>query len=219
MGINRPIETIPNAVDTADLSDAADRVELERRYPRLRNKRIILSLGRLCPIKGLKHLLDAFALVIRRFDDTILVIAGPDENSYQKQLRSHARALGLNGEVLFTGRVEGPPKVGLLRSAKVLAMPSDSESFGLSAAEAAACATPVVLTADCGIAPFLTKANAALTVSQQPDRIAQALNTLLADENLRLAMGQNARRLIETEFSWKKAAQRTDALLSDLISQ
>ncbi|NIA06535.1 MAG: glycosyltransferase [Actinobacteria bacterium] len=217
LGFRKRIEVIPNAVDTASLSDGLTRPELDQRYPQLRGKQITLSLGRLCPIKGLRHLIDAFSLIKQRFDQVVLVIAGPEEHGYKGKLQTHARSLGLNGSVLFTGRVQGRNKVGLLRSAKVLAMPSDSESFGMSAAEAAACGTPVVLTPQCGIAPFLTGAQAGITVSQQPAQIADAINTLLADDDLSLTMGQNGRQLIQDEFSWPKVAKRTDALLSELV--
>ena len=98
----------------------------------------------------------------------------------------------------------------------MLAMPSDSECFGISAAEAAACGVPVVLTPQCGIAEHIAKEQAGIVVQQKADKIAQGIKDLLADEKLRLTMGQNGQRLIENEFRWKKAAKGTDELLSSL---
>ena len=217
LGINNRIEVIPNGVDISGLIDGASRAELQLRYKELENRHIILALGRLCPIKGLEHLLEAFSLVQRQFNQTVLVIAGPDENGYAGDLKKQAQALGLNGSVVFTGRVEGRDKVGLLRAAEVFAMPSDSESFGMSAAEAAACGLPVVLTPQCGIAPAIVQAQAGIAVSQEAEQIAQAINTLLADEQLRLSMGQNGRQLIGRDFSWQSTAKRTHELLRDLV--
>ena len=218
LGINRRIEVISNGVDMSGLDDGASRAELQQRFGEVMNERIILALGRLCPIKGLKHLIEAFAILQRQFSKSVLVIAGPDENGYQNELRKHSQALGLNGKVVFTGRVAGREKVGLLRAAKVLAMPSASESFGMSAAEAAACGIPVVLTEQCGIAQAMARARAGITVGQQAGQIAEAIKTLLADEKLRLSMGQAGRRLVESEFSWSKVAKRTEELISEVVN-
>ena len=219
MGSNRRIEVIPNAVDTASLSETLTRAELDQHYPQLTDKRIILSLGRLCPIKGLTHLLDAFSQLKKQFDNVALVIAGPDENGYLAQLQSQARRLDLNGSVLFTGRIQGREKVGLLRCSHVLAMPSDSESFGLSAAEAAACGVPIVLTRSCGFAEDAVRAGAGFAVNQDSCEIAKAIRMLLNDKELQKQMGRKGKRLVEDKYSWSTVAGKTDNLIKELIGQ
>lgn len=210
-------EIIPNGIDVNNLQAGCSRDELAQRFGKGLHGRVILALGRLCPIKGLDRLIEAFTLVSGKHGQSVLVLAGPDENGYKRKLQKQAQRLGINGRVVFTGRVDGPEKVGLLGVADMLAMPSGSENFGISAAEAAACRTPVVLTRQCGIAPALSEANAGIAVGQNPTDLAEAIDRLLADDDLRRQMGRNGQELIHTKFSWNHAAKRTEELVQELI--
>jgi len=124
-----------------------------------RNAKLILFLGRLVSKKSPDLILEAFSRWQRhssRSSDSLLVLAGPDENDgFRKALETTAANLGLNGGVLFTGPLYGQAKWAAYRDADLFVLPSVNENFGNTAAEAIACGTPVLVTDQCGIAPIV----------------------------------------------------------------
>ena len=119
--------------------------EFFTRWPELRDKRIVLFLGRLHPKKGCDMLIDAFAATAPTDQATVLVMAGPDQAGWANELRERAARLGIAERVTFTGMLEGSMKWSALRAADAFVLPSHQENFGLSVAEALACRVPVLM--------------------------------------------------------------------------
>ncbi len=113
--------------------------------PELSNKRIVLFLGRIHPKKGCDMLIEAFARTAPQDRQTVLVMAGPDQEGWAATLRAQAADAGLADRVVFTGMLEGSMKWAALRAADVFVLPSHQENFGLSVAEALACGVPVLM--------------------------------------------------------------------------
>lgn len=115
------------------------------RFPELRNKRIVLFLGRLVVKKGCDLLARAFEELPGKPDDAVLVMAGPDDEvdlAFSKGLREkHANRPGFH----WPGMLTGDLKWGALRAAEVFILPSHQENFGLAVVEALACGTPVLI--------------------------------------------------------------------------
>jgi glycosyltransferase involved in cell wall biosynthesis len=125
----------------------------------------------------------------------------------------------LRGEAEVPGRRLGyvPDELlpGLYAGALALALPSLHEGFGLPALEAMACCVPVVA-ANRGALPE-TCGEAALLVEPEPEALAEALHRVAADQSLRERLrGAGLERA--AGFSWAASAERTDALLSELLA-
>jgi glycosyltransferase involved in cell wall biosynthesis len=170
---------------------------------------IVLFLGRIHPIKRLDLLAGAFAGVLRQHPGAHLVIAGPDEDGHRAQVAPLFTQFG--HAVTWTGRVDEAGKHALLDAATVLVMCSDSESFGMSVAEAMAAATPVVVTRTCPW-PDIESHHAGRWVEQTPDALASGVTSILADVDVAREMGCRGRSLVASQYSWARAA-------SALISQ
>lgn len=138
-GLTSPVAVIPNGVVIPSLD--RDAIAQERDAS---PDRIALYLGRIHPIKGLDMLVDAWAKV--RPPRWKLIIAGPDESGLQSSLRSLAEGLGVSDSISFPGAQYGEAKEGLFRKASLFILPSHSENFGLSVAEALAYEVPVITT-------------------------------------------------------------------------
>ena len=151
MGLTNRIEVIPNGIHLSTLEEMAGRSELEDKWNRLRGKRWILYLGRLHPKKGLDLLIPAFAMLSRRFHDHVLVIAGPDEGGFSKQVQKMVEDFGIRERVLLTGPVYGKIKIGLMKGADAFALTSYSEGMPLAVVEALGCGIPVLLTQACNV--------------------------------------------------------------------
>jgi len=205
MRLDRPIGIIPNGVDFDELDQETPPIGAI--YPELDGRRFILYMGRLHQKKGIERLMEAFAAVQARHSDAVLVIAGAGEGSYETALSALVERYGLNKRVVMTGFVSGIRRVALLRSAYVHVLPSLSEGLPMSALEAMACGTPVIVTPQCYL-PEVQAEGAGLVVENDPVTLAQAMIQLLDAPDLRSHMAERAYRLARQHYSWRSAAEK-----------
>jgi len=173
---------------------------------------VVLFLGRLSVKKSPELLLHAFAKLPERIQGKTmrLVFAGPDESGMLARLQSQARELGVETRVIFAGSVFGQEKWAAYRDADVFVLPSQNENFGNTAAEAAACGTPVVVTENCGIAPLLAGV-AGLVVRHETLEVAGAVQGVLSDGELRERLAQGGRSAA-SRLGWDEPVSEMVAL-------
>jgi glycosyltransferase involved in cell wall biosynthesis len=197
-----PVVTVPNGVDAPaaglPLPGAARlRLGIPEGAP------LLLFLGRIHPIKRLDLVAAAFDRVSAALPDARLVIAGPDERGERRRLEPYFAAAGRH--VHWTGEAGDAEKWALLVDADLLVLCSDSESFGMSALEAMAAGTPVVVTRTCPW-PEVETAGAGFWVPQEPEAIAGAALAILRDGERAGGMGARGRALARARYSWDAVA-------------
>ena len=142
----------------------------------LKDDQIVLYLGRIHERKGLDLLVRAFNQI--KDDKLKLVIAGPDDH-HLKRLKKLISDLRLGDRIILTGPLYGLDKFEVLVDADVFILPSSKyESFGMAAAEAIACGTPVVVTSNCGISEWIDS-TAGLIVEADEKSIKDAITKIL----------------------------------------
>lgn len=215
MGCTGNITVIPNGISLAELEKPPD---IEALLPTsMAGKKVILFMSRIHPKKGLDLLIRAFAKIRRCHPDAILVVAGPDDDvAYGQMVRRLADELGLNDTVLFTGMVTGQKRLALLHSADVFVLPSHSEGLPLAVLESAACRVPVVISEACNL-PEFEQARAGVVVQPDVPSIVQGLLRVLASEDERRAIAEQAYRVICERFTWDQIAQQTVAFCATLL--
>ncbi|WP_240796675.1 D-inositol-3-phosphate glycosyltransferase [Streptomyces sp. RFCAC02] len=175
-----------------------------------------LFAGRIQPLKAPDILLYAVRQLID--DDPALrgrlvvpVVGGPSGTGLARpeRLQKLAARLGLSDVVRFRPPVAQPVLADWYRAASVLVMPSYSESFGLAAAEAQACGTPVVAAAVGGL-PVVVKDGATgfLIPGHDPADYARALRRFADDATLADRLGAAAARHARG-FGWDRSAADT----------
>jgi glycosyltransferase involved in cell wall biosynthesis len=128
---------------TCDTAEAA--ATFLTQWPALCSKRIAISLGRIHPKKGTDILIQSFAATLAKDPAWQLVIAGPDQIGWQKELETLAIELGIANRITWTGSLAGIQKWGAFSAAEIFVLPSHQENFGIVVAEAMACALPVII--------------------------------------------------------------------------
>jgi glycosyltransferase involved in cell wall biosynthesis len=179
---------------------------------------LVLFLGRLSSKKSPDLLLEAFARIAERIDgrEVWLAFVGPDESGMQGRLKEQARRQKVEARVVFTGAALGEEKWGAYRDADVFVLPSQNENFGNTAAEAAACGTPVVVTENCGVAPLLT-GTAGIAVAHETERVARAVEQVLSDSELRERLSEGGKKAAG-KLGWGEPVSEMEKLYAELAA-
>ncbi len=196
MSFRQPVAVIPNGIDIPDLV-----------LKPLNESRTLLFLGRIHPKKGIDMLLRAWQAVMVRFPDWNLRIVGPDNGGYLAKMQVLAAQLRLE-RVVFTGVLYGEEKLRAYREASLFVLPTHSENFGMTVAEALAAGTPAIVTRG---APWagLEQQGAGWWIDIGVDPLVACLEEALSrsPESL-VEMGQRGRNWMKAEFSWARVGQR-----------
>jgi glycosyltransferase involved in cell wall biosynthesis len=162
----------------------------------------LLAVGRLAPVKRFPLLLHIFAEVLHHVPNAHLTIAGdgPDKELMQRDIER----LNLTDHVTLAGRVSDEELLGLYQSSWLLVSASHSEGWGMTITEAAACATPCVVTANHGHCAAATHDVTGLIVDDDALMAANIIRAL-TDKSLRDALTDGALAHAST-FTWDRTA-------------
>jgi glycosyltransferase involved in cell wall biosynthesis len=127
------------------------------------------------------------------------------------------RKLNLDGMVHFTGRLTREELVKHYSAAKIAVVPSLYEGFGLPAAEAMACGTPVVATTG-GALPEVVGDAGMLVPPANADALAAAIRHLLNDRQAQLRMSEAGKKRVREQFNWEQAARKTLEVYREVIA-
>lgn len=219
------VEVIHNGIDIDQYRPRPDPSVLES-YGVDPDQPYVLFVGRITRQKGILHLVEA----IHHFDPGIQVVlcaGAPDTEEIGEEMEARveaARSETDNDIVWIAEMLPREDVITMYSHAAVFVCPSVYEPFGIINLEAMACKTPVVASAVGGIPEIVVPDETGLLVAVEPtegetveptdpagfaDRLANAVNALMADSERRTAMGAAARQRVEERFSWRAIAEQT----------
>jgi glycosyltransferase involved in cell wall biosynthesis len=199
--LRAPSFVVPNGLDWGTYRTLPARGRLRARWS-LGDAPLVLFLGRLHFKKGLDLLIPAFDMVRSRVPDARLVIAGPENDDYGATVRSWVRERELEETVLFAGELKGADVVQAYVDADVFALPSYTENFGMTVAEAMACGLPVVISDQVNIHEEVSRAGAGVVTRCDAGEVATALEDVLLEAGRRQLLGEAGRSLVRERFTW-----------------
>ena len=196
LGYRQPVAIVPIGMDVPEV-DVFNAEAQRSREAEVRRKRIVFF-GRLHKVKGVGRLVRAWERVAR--DGWELVIAGPDCGMLEelKGLVAERRL----PRVSFVGEINGQAKYEFLANADIYVLPSDTENFGVTVAEALVSGTPVIASRG---TPWQglerEKCGRWVPVGEEP--LAASLKEMMAmSDEERATMGARGREWIRRDFSW-----------------
>jgi glycosyltransferase involved in cell wall biosynthesis len=210
------IRRFPSPIDANPYKELPTPGEFASRLG-LKDRKIVLFLGRLHWIKGPDILLEAINLM-RDVSGLHAVIAGPDDGA-EVRLRSLVREKKLKDLITFTGFLDDNQKLKALMDSYVVVVPSRREGFPITMLEALACAKPVVVSSACDLEDWIQGRATWLTFRNgDPSDLAEKLKTVLwsvPDQNALLA----ARSFVLSEFSSDALAAKAEELYESLLQR
>lgn len=185
-------------------------------------KRMILFVGRIEPLKGIDTLLHAFAIlrsqIPRCLSELCLSIIGGDpgeieqENAEMQRLKVLREQLGLGELVTFLGAKSQETLHHYYAAAEAVIMPSHYESFGMVALEAMACGTPVIASEIGGLAYLIQDGITGFHVpDRDPEELAGAICLMLKNDELRKEMSAASVQYAQ-QYAWPQIAAQVRQL-------
>jgi phosphatidyl-myo-inositol dimannoside synthase len=219
-GRELPVTIVPPGVDPQRFVplDAERRAKARALFDLPEDARVVVSLSRLVPRKGMDVLVEAAAQLAPDRPDLVVAIGGSGRD--RGRLERLAERTG--APVRLLGRVPEPDLPALYGGADVYAMLCrnrwaglEQEGFGIVFLEAAAAGVPQVAGASGGAAEAVADGETGVVVPRpdDPRAVAAALAPLLDSADLRVAIGTTARRRAETEFAYDVLAARLAEML------
>ena len=210
IGVTREIRVIPNFVDTEIYQRG--QCELDRKVFAPDDEPIIVHVSNMRPVKRLGDLMTAFIKLRRRMKAKMLLVGdGPERARVEMQ----AHRGGVLDDVLFLGNQMEIREI--LSIADVYCLPSETESFGLSALEAMACEVPVVASRVGGLPEVVADGECGYLVEcGNTEELSQRLWELCANRELARAMGRAARARAVELFPRDKIVSQYESLYCEL---
>ncbi|MER9651415.1 glycosyltransferase [Mesorhizobium sp. M0199] len=195
-GLLGPVAVMPNGIDVLPHGPAARPKE-----------KIVISLGRIHPKKGLDRLIRAWSLLEANFSEWQLLILGPNEGGHADELKRLAASLSLTN-VQIREAVYGNQKRALLSQAELFVLPTLNENFGMTVAESLAASTPVISSKGAPWQMLETK-RCGWWIDHGVEPLASCLRLAMSiSPNERVAMGLRGREWMLQDFSWHSIAAR-----------
>ncbi len=205
------VDVIPNFVDPS----VYDRGRYPRTIPGITDggRPVLAHVSNFRPVKRVTDVVRIFARVHASQPCTLLMVGdGPERDAAEAE----ARRLGVERDVQFLGKLDAVAP--LLATARVFLLPSETESFGLSALEALACGVPVVASRTGGLAEVVRDGETGvLAPVADVDAMAEAALTLVRDESRWTAMSRAAAADARARFSRETIVGRYEALYRGMV--
>lgn len=196
----------------------AQAAEFFSRFPHLRGKRLVLFMGRIHPKKGCDLALEAFAAVLASDPSWHFVMAGPDQVGWKSSLELLAAKLQIATRITWTGLVNGDLKLGAIRAAQVLLLPSHQENFGIVVAEALACGVPALISNKVNIWREVQSDGGGLVAADNLEGTCSLLNAWVnLSESQKLHMRECARASFDKRFEIHQASTTLLRILQEQL--
>lgn len=184
--------------------------------PGVGDDRYLLFMGRIHPKKGCDILLQALGDA-KDLSPIHLVMAGPDQVGWTRELKALAAECGIADRVHWAGMVMGQDKHNLLRYADALILPSHQENFGVVVAEALSTSTPVLISNKVNVWREVAQCHAGLVEEDTREGAFKCIRDFLAlGDAERREMSVHARQCFEQNFLMSGVVTRIVALHNDI---
>lgn len=177
----------------------------------------ILFMAHVSRRKGIFDLLLAFEALADRFPEATLTIAG--DGNVLPVVRQTALTLKCAARVRYLGQQSREGVRSVLQNTDIYCLPSHGEPYGMTAVEAMSCGKPLVVT-DAGGLGCLADSGGALKVPVgDPVALSKAIAVLLANPELRKAMGDHNRRRVLNYMAWDRVIDRLEEIYFHMIER
>jgi glycosyltransferase involved in cell wall biosynthesis len=206
-------EVWSNGIVVPEKQRDSDHQMIEKEFPQLKDKLVILFLGRIHPIKQLEILCHAYRSLINeaKYSDLHLVIAGPDESGLRPEFEKILTGKDHSSAFTFTGQLGVSEAKAIMHRADIYAQTSKSEGSSLAVLEAAATGTPMVITRGCHFEQA-EEFGLGTIVDHNSKSVAIGLSKTIDDIKNGITIDSDSLERFRAEYSWDAIAAKIEKL-------
>ena len=216
----RKICVIPNGVDMREIESRRARRGSSRRVDAAFSGPgpVVLTVARLVLSKGIQSVIAAMPRIVSDVPGARYVIVGDGRD--REHLLRLAAASPVADAVTFLGALSDDEKFDCYRRCAVFALPSQREGFGIVFLEANAFGKPVVGGRVGGVPDAVVHGETGLLVDPRSDsEVAEAIIRLLKNPDEARRLGDNGRRRVENELTWKQSARKFRSVIRGVLER
>lgn len=196
------IVVINNAVDFSDRKFSISEHKKFINNHNLKNKKILLYIGRVSTEKNIKFLINILPLVLKKEKNVLLLIVG--NGPELSNLKNQAKNLNVEKNIVFTGEIENKKiiEIGIHKIAKIFVTASHSEVQPMSIIEAFNFGLPLVCASSRGLSEMVS-GNGYLISDDNEQKFSEAIVKILKDQKLHAKMSEKShsnRKIYSIEF-------------------
>lgn len=205
----------------AELSTQDDIHNIQNKKNKIEEKMIILYVGTIEYRKGLTYLIDALHILKDTYKKNFkcFIVGKSEEECYKTNLKGKIREFNLVNEVEFTGRVTEEEKNDYYKMANCFVFPSLHEGYGMVLLEALSYGLPLVVFNNSAMPYTANEKNGIIVENKNALRMAEALNTLIEDNEYRQSLSDGAITYIKSKRTIKDMNNDFDAFADKLIKK
>ena len=220
MGVlDEKIAIIPNGIDLSEYANLPSKGAFKKKFNIPCDKKIILYLGRIHRTKGIDFLVKAYAYLTKNMkcNDTVLVIAGPDDG-YLGEAKQLVTRLKITDKVVFTGMLSEKEKISVYVDSTICTYLRRYEPFGLVPLEAAACRTPVIVSSGTYMGNIVNERKFGFSVKYgDVNKLAEIMGKMLTNEDLLREMGQIGREYVFENCDWAHIITKLEKVYRETV--
>lgn len=217
--IDTPTFLVPNSIDVHKFKDLPPRGQLRTRYHIPEDALVIVMIGRVHSVKNPHIAVAALSAAQTLPTGVHLLMVGPDEHHLQITLEEQARQAGCANRLHFTGLVQREELLQVFADSDLLVMPSQTENFGMSAAEAMAAGLPILVSDIVPVGEWAKKAAAGETAACNTGVFSEVAVSMLSNPARLKKMGQNGKAAATKFFDHQVIAKQMLNHLEQVITQ
>lgn len=209
------IIVLPNAIEIEEkLLSKEFRQEFLKKYNLDNGVKIIGTVSRLDPLKGIQYLIKGFKRVKEELGDVFLVVCGSGD--YKKELELIVHEMGLSENIIFTGFIRD--RLNVINLFDIFVLPSSKEGLPISVLEALSIGVPVIATKVGGVPELIKNDDTGILISPySEDEVSSALFKILKNPELREKIARNGKKFVQEKFNFTNIYKKIEKLYTELV--
>ncbi len=179
---------------------------------------VLLCLQRLERRKGIQHVIKALPLILEKYPDTQLLIAGGD-HGYRSYLEKLCTDMDVTERVIFTDNLTRQEVACAFKCSRLLLLLSDYEVLPKTLIEAWLHRKPVIVSNAAAFRDLVCSETGILVKKENPAEVTEAIMRLLSHPELAESMGQAGYQMVSDRFTWKKVIDATEKVFEKVLEE
>ncbi len=214
-------QVVRSGADPSRFAPGGDRLKLRKRFGYGPGDFVLLWLGILMPHRRLQDAIAAVGLLPNQDANVRLLLAGSGLSypEYFDSLKKLVNELGVPDRITFAGKVADEEIRDFYCACDAFLFPNEMQTWGLAVLEAMACGCPVLVSQGAAVHEVLTdNENAILFPARAPKALAEKIDLLATQPQLRQKIAQAGMTLVRTTYNWEQFANQIIRIFAQALS-